>query len=162
MSRPAGELWRLLREEASNGSSDPVLAPLLRHVILQQEGLGEAVCTRVARAFGTSLVPETSLRAMMVEVVRNHGLEKSFAADLHAIRSRDQAADGLPSLVALLQGVSRTGGIPNRSLPLERRRVHTSAVPTWPHIRRGRNGFPSGGAPCRWCGLGSRNGDRDR
>jgi len=94
VSRPADALWRFLQEEASDGSSDSLLAPLLRQGILQQAGLGDAVCTSVARALATSVVPEESLRALCVDVVRNHGLEESFAADLHAIRSRDQAATG--------------------------------------------------------------------
>lgn len=94
MSRQAEELWRLLREEASHGSSDSFLAPLLRQGILEQAGLGEAVCTSVARALATSVIPEDPLRALLVEMVSHHGLEESFAADLHAIRSRDQAATG--------------------------------------------------------------------
>lgn len=99
--RPSADaLWRSLREEATDGSSDSLLAPLLRQGILQQAGLGEAVCASVAGAFATSVVPEESLSALFVEVVRNHGLEASFAADLHAIRSRDQAATGyLPPLL---------------------------------------------------------------
>lgn len=100
MRPSADELWRFLREEATDGSSDALLAPLLRQGILQQAGLGDAVCTTLAGAFATSVVPEASLRALFVEVARKHGLEASFAVDLHAIRSRDQAATGyLPSLL---------------------------------------------------------------
>jgi serine O-acetyltransferase len=77
-----------------------LIGPLLRHVVLERGSLGEAVCAAVAGELATSSVPETSLRDVLVEVVGQHDLAEVFAADLHAIRSRDQASTGyLPSLL---------------------------------------------------------------
>lgn len=89
------ELWAVIKQEAILvAESEPTLRPLLECVIFQQDCLGGALATRLARKLAREDMGRHDVEALIKEVLADHpGLIRSVGEDIEAIHTRDPACE---------------------------------------------------------------------
>jgi serine O-acetyltransferase len=94
MNAPADPIWQALRADASQlASAEPVLARLLRAVILDQPSLEAALAELLAHKLAFAELPVDDLRTLVREALQAEPQIGQLArADLAAIGQRDPAA----------------------------------------------------------------------
>jgi serine O-acetyltransferase len=91
----ASELWPALRAEAVQAAArEEILAAVLDHAVLSQDGLGPALAVLLGHKLADAVLPASRLAELVRSAIAgNAAILAAAAADLAAIRTRDPAAE---------------------------------------------------------------------
>jgi serine O-acetyltransferase len=91
----ASELWPALHAEAVQAAArEEILAAVLDHAVLSQDGLGPALAVLLGHKLADAVLPASRLAELVRSAIAgNAAILAAAAADLAAIRTRDPAAE---------------------------------------------------------------------